>query len=763
MGQDSSPGSERLAAHHAGLSTFRLGANKRPAVSEWRSFMTDPPDEADIVAERARTIGYALVCGLVSSRLVVLDFEASFGRERWRELLRRLDGAGLSDNFANWCSGYTVKTPSGGIHVAVHLAGDGPVDGNAKLAFADGHVIAETRGEGGYVVGPGSNGETHPSGRAWSWAEGSFDDIAWDTPEVFAAVCDVIASFDETPQTTAEQSSTPRRIPLGADSWIERAKGALPPMVEVITHYGATYHHSDPQGDLFTRPGKESRLGHSMRINTNDRLYVWSWGDGVTVQTSEALGDRTFDVIDVEWVYRYNRLPTLDERTDYLRALRPDHPGGEVVGRADAQESGPAVPSVRLDDAFWQSTDWLVAIRTAAWSRGLAPSGVLGALLSTYATTVPMGIWLPAVWGSRAPLNTYCCLVGQSGSGKTTSMRLAADLVGPVNNPDILIGRSLRSGEGLPRLATRPQPKRKRGEEPLDDTPSFRNGVQIHFDEGSALGKQTERVGSMTIPYLNTAWAGDGIVGGTKAGEDAYFPADLVRVCCLIGVQFGAAANLFTGESAALGFPQRLLFFGLKDPSIMDRDRSEMSMGPVQPLGLPSLHASDYARLPCYLGVPDDVVDEIRTWTLNKEHGEGLSNPLDGHMMQLQLRVAGLMAVMSARWAVDHQCWDLARQVCEQSRAIRSQLVAAIGDVSMERARALGRQDVIRDEIRDDAWLTKRSKRVQAYLQMLGDAGASMKEIKSRLDQHERLRRDEIIAYAIARGWVIHRGERFFA
>ena len=760
MADHSSPGDERLAAHHAGLSTFRLGANKRPAVSEWRSFMSDPPDEADIVAESARTIGYALVCGAVSSRLVVLDFEASFGRERWRELLRRLNGAGLADNFANWCSGYTVTTPGGGIHVAVHLIGDGSVDGNTKLAFADGGVIAETRGEGGYVVGPGSNGDTHPSGKPWLWSEGSFEDIAWDTPEVFAAVCGIIASFDETPQTPASEpvTQTPR-ISLGGDSWIAAALDQVPPLSHVLEANGWTFTGKrDSYGWHWVRPDKDPRLGHSASISDNDRLFVHS-----TNAHPLPYGNPTLDAVDVILCYQLGRRPTGDERVAYLRQFRSAsaHPGGEAGAAAQTTR---ARDGAYLPERFWEARGWLAALRDAAYARMLSPDAVFGAFLSAYATTIPMNIWVPAVVGARAPLNTYCCLVAQSGGGKTAAMSVAADLLGPVGNPDIKLGRGLRSGEGLITEAIKPPPKRRgRDADPLeDDGPRYNLGVQVHFDEGGTLSRQTERAGSTTIPYLNTAWAGSGIVGGAKASDSGSFPASQVRICAVMGVQYGAAANLFTGESERLGFPQRLLYFGLDDPKLREIDVDEMSSAPLERLDLPRYNASEFVRYPQELGIPLEIQREVRLWTRDKTV-DGLTNPLDGHRMNLRLRVAALFALADERFALDDSDWDLALSVERTSRSIRGRLVQSIGDVQFDAARLRGRLDAVRQEAITDIALERG---VLALGRRLLKGPMSRDEVRNHLKSYRsrnHIRYQEILDVAIDRNIAVLRDDGLIA
>ena len=745
----------RLKAHHAGLSTFCLRSNKRPA-GEWRKYMTDLPDEADVVAEAERTQGYAIVCGKVSGNLIVFDFENGFGRKNWQELLRRLEAAGLFDNFSAWMTGYTVRTPSGGLHVAVHVMGDDPLPGNTKLAMVDGKVIAETRAEGGYVVGPGSNGDTHPNGGMWDWHEGSHDAIAWDLMGVVEAVGKIVSSFgDEAPPALSPEppkTKGPDPTFLGG-SWIDEAKTQLPSIERVLEDLGwVPARSSDSYGQHWVRPNKDPREGHSASLSHNGYLYVHSTNAGLPT------GLPSLDVIDILMASSLGRRPSLDERTAWLRARRPNRPGGEAAGRT-AQAMGPVTPSLYLDDEFWQSRTWTAALRDAALARMLSPDAVLGAFLSAYATTIPMGIWVPAVVGARAPLNLYCTIVAVSGGGKTAAMTVASDLLGPVANPDVRLGNSLRSGEGLITLVLKPAKKRRGEEEQFE--PSFNAGVQVHFDEGGTLGKQSERAGSTTIPYLNTAWAGAGTVGGAKASDSAGFPANAVRICCVMGVQYGAAANLFTGEAERLGFPQRLLYFGNDNPILASIDVDTMDESPLQPLDLPRYQHSEFTRHPQEMGVPLAIKREVRRWTLDKTVN-GLSNPLDGHRMNLRLRIASLFALMEGEFHITEADWDLALRLEKASRSIRSRLLQSLGNVPIEAARQRGRLDAVRLEAQHDVWMEKRAGRIQSRL-ALNDEGLSKKECGQLLRSDERKQVLVILEYGITRGWIIHRNDRYYA
>jgi hypothetical protein len=99
------------------------------------------------------------VRGRASGGLVVLDFEDRRAFDRWAVRVNE-SVPGCLDALP------MVETPGGGRHVYYRAAGQVPA--GAKLAYrqtADGlELAAETRGEGHYVVAPGSPADVHPAG-----------------------------------------------------------------------------------------------------------------------------------------------------------------------------------------------------------------------------------------------------------------------------------------------------------------------------------------------------------------------------------------------------------------------------------------------------------------------------------------------------------------------------------------------------------------------------------------------------------------------
>ena len=744
----SNPFTEAL---HAGLSPIPVDTTtKRPKVT-WKTYQ-EAPAEA-LIAQGWGTENIGVVCGSVSGRLICLDIEGAF--DQATEAAEALSAAGMSECFAAWCDGYLESTPSGGRHVLVRLEGDGPIEGNRKLVSdTTGKTLIETRGEGGYViVAPSRNGET-----GWNLLRGGFETIAYATLAEWEAVVGALITLDHPrpPTPTVESRSTPSLPPmLRGEGWVDAALTSLPQLRTVLSSHGWEPDGSfDSYGEHWTRPGKDIRLGCSASISNNDRLFVHSTNAGLPT------GLPSLDALDVILAYDLGRRPSPDERVSYLRQFRPDRPGGEAIDGRVGPAGGPTNPSLYLPEAFWTARPWLERVRAASMRRMISPDAVLGALLSAYATTIPMGIRIPAIVGQWAPLNLYSVLVSRSGGGKTSAMGLADQLLGwsPQINPDVLF-RSLRSGEGLINIATK---KAKKGEEPSDG-PTYRVGIQIAFDEGGVLSRQTERSGSTTIPYLNTAWAGHGMVGGAKADQEGYFPANLVRVCAVIGVQFGAAANLFTGESQILGFPQRLTFFGLDHPDLLQIRRVDSDYSPVEALGLPWWSHAEYTRFPHEMVVPETIADQVWSWTQSK-HGDSPPSTLDGHKMNLQLRISAVLALMDGRGDIDVSDWDLASDIVATSCSLREHLLASLGDAVIERARTAGKADALRQIEREDIFMEKAALSLARRVAKI-DYPLNKREVKSYLSSYRRryaIDYRDVIALAISRGWVISTGEQEF-
>lgn len=146
-----------LECHFADISqiAIRLDGSKAPTES-WKEFQERMPRFAELESSfKGLEIGVGIVCGKVSDNLEVLDFD-----ERPDETFAAFRDRPGVDMIL--CKLPIVETPSGGRHVFLRCH---TIAGNQKLAMTkDNQVLIETRGEGGYVVGPLSPEGIHKDG-----------------------------------------------------------------------------------------------------------------------------------------------------------------------------------------------------------------------------------------------------------------------------------------------------------------------------------------------------------------------------------------------------------------------------------------------------------------------------------------------------------------------------------------------------------------------------------------------------------------------
>jgi len=159
-----------LKYKEAGLSSISTDATKR-SIQSWKQYQSSIPTDEQIndMFNHPKCKGIAVVCGQVSGNLEVIDVDCKYGidfsqyanriQETNRELYDKL---------------LVIKTRSNGYHLYYRCE---VIEGNQKLANRPANddelhinpnvkefVLIETRGEGGYVVAPPSDGYENVSG-----------------------------------------------------------------------------------------------------------------------------------------------------------------------------------------------------------------------------------------------------------------------------------------------------------------------------------------------------------------------------------------------------------------------------------------------------------------------------------------------------------------------------------------------------------------------------------------------------------------------
>lgn len=315
----------------AGVSLIPILPNgtKRPP-EKWSRLMQEHPSEVDLASwfGNGHNYGLALICGRVSGRMEMLELE---GRAMDSASLNKLMAIFTRDNLLDlWAmlngpTGYSEWSPAGGLHLLYRLL-DHDVPGNEKVARRHAaaeeltanprdryKVMAETRGEGGYVIVAPTPGDCHPSGEPWHLINGEYGHLpvlSWDQRcRLHAAIHEALDDVDS--QKALSGSLAPLhvngegRVLAGSGTLSELASFSQPTARAV--HVGREASSISPGDDFeaqvdwsdglllggagwtlesqrghtrnWTRPGKDRHDGMSAttgRDPVRDRLYVFS-------------------------------------------------------------------------------------------------------------------------------------------------------------------------------------------------------------------------------------------------------------------------------------------------------------------------------------------------------------------------------------------------------------------------------------------------------------------------------------------------------
>ncbi len=279
----------------AGVSAIPIQANgsKRPAVA-WAQYMVNVSPMANINSwwGNGQEYGVALICGQVSGGLEMCEIEGRALEDSGAllHIISVMDdgGAGGVWDLLTGPNGYAEDSPSGGMHLLYRIV-DHPVPGNSKIAADEnGLVVAETRGEGGYVIVAPTPGHCHKTGEPWRLVNGNYGQlpsITWAERNLLHECLRL--ALDKTPPVE------PR--PVVAVSADGMADGAISSLMEIspgddfeqrvdweeiLGPHGWRVTMAMTDGERhWVRPGKDGREGMSAttgRANDRDRLYVFS-------------------------------------------------------------------------------------------------------------------------------------------------------------------------------------------------------------------------------------------------------------------------------------------------------------------------------------------------------------------------------------------------------------------------------------------------------------------------------------------------------
>lgn len=294
-----------LAWHDAGACVLptKTDGSKAPAVTSWTGYQTERPTRDQITKWfTGGHPGVGVVTGTVSGNLEMLELEGRAVAEgALTDLTALITETGLADLWVRISTlGYAEKTPSGGLHFLYRL--DSDVPGNTKLAQRPAHPdehtpdeqavltnkpdkvfvrdLAETRGEGGYVVVAPSHGTVHPSGQPWTVTFGRPGAVPTITADEREQLHRIFRSLDQTP---AAEPAVERPA-----LQVVRTDGSVSPgddyeqrttWTDILEPHGWKVLYQRGDRTYWRRPGKD---GPGISATTGgaadgrDRLYVFS-------------------------------------------------------------------------------------------------------------------------------------------------------------------------------------------------------------------------------------------------------------------------------------------------------------------------------------------------------------------------------------------------------------------------------------------------------------------------------------------------------
>lgn len=257
-----------------------MNGTKSP-LGSWKQFQSERATAAQISQWFSnRETGIGIVTGAVSGNLEMLELE---GRAVASGLLAEVREIAVNSGLAHiWdviANGYVEQTPSGGIHFLYRIA-DESVPGNTKLARRPGEngavdVLAETRGEGGFVVVAPSHGSVHPSGAPWVMLRGTaatIPTLSWEEREALHACFKALDAMP-TAETVIEAIS-PKSEHQGltpGDDYNARASWD-----EILLPLGWRKVFSSGGVIYWRRPGKNEGISATTGRNDGDNLYVFT-------------------------------------------------------------------------------------------------------------------------------------------------------------------------------------------------------------------------------------------------------------------------------------------------------------------------------------------------------------------------------------------------------------------------------------------------------------------------------------------------------
>lgn len=279
----------QLAANGISVVPVATDGSKRPGIPSWKEFQNRRATPDELLAWFSNAEGVGVICGSISGNLEMLELEGrAVASKMHLDIAEIARNSGLENLWNKLNSGYVETTPSGGLHWLYRI--DGEVPGNTKLARRPGEnggidVLAETRGEGGFVIVAPTNGSCHPSGGAWTMLIGAPSSIPTITREERDALHHLFSMFDEIPKAEyiAEEIKTKPDGPLSpGDDYNKKVSWS-----QILEPLGWTKVYTTRDGVIaWRRPGKSEGVSATTNHAGTDKFYCFTTSSIFESETS---------------------------------------------------------------------------------------------------------------------------------------------------------------------------------------------------------------------------------------------------------------------------------------------------------------------------------------------------------------------------------------------------------------------------------------------------------------------------------------------
>jgi hypothetical protein len=274
------------AWHNAGFCVIpsHEDGGKRP-FGQWKKYQTERPDWPTLQTwlQSGRYTGIGLIMGQASGNAEMLEIEGPAADLAGRlddvvNQARKYSEIDADQLLSRVLIGFTEISAGGGLHTIIRIT-DGPALPNTKLAHDGAKVIAETRGEGGFViVWPTAARTGHEPGAAYVLERGGPDTVAQVTSEDRDLLHEIFThALDKTGPPAGELKPAPAPKPTATSSGLSPLDDYAQKVTwdEILQSAGWTYSHTDGTREHWTRPGKNKADGASGNI-LDGCLYVHS-------------------------------------------------------------------------------------------------------------------------------------------------------------------------------------------------------------------------------------------------------------------------------------------------------------------------------------------------------------------------------------------------------------------------------------------------------------------------------------------------------